>query len=86
MNWFTRFWNSLFGYPSTQTSTPVVKPNPPREVVEATTPKKKTSLDLRRELVGIARLDRGKTEVTKNQAPWIKKYWPATSYPEGKWS
>lgn len=38
---------------------------------------------LRQQLLGIARRDRGRTEITKNHAPWIEKYWPATSYPEG---
>lgn len=34
-------------------------------------------------LIGIAREDVGKSEVSHNRAPWIKKYWPCTSYPEG---
>jgi hypothetical protein len=34
-------------------------------------------------LVNIARRDVGKTEVSKNRAPWIEKLWPATSYPKG---
>lgn len=34
-------------------------------------------------LVDIAARDIGKTEVSRNRADWIKKYWPATSYPEG---
>jgi hypothetical protein len=38
---------------------------------------------LRQKLIDIARKDVGKTEVTKNQAPWIAKYWPATTYPDG---
>lgn len=35
---------------------------------------------LRKKLVDLARRDKGKTEVTKNQAPWIKPLWEATSY------
>lgn len=42
-----------------------------------------TSYELRKRLAAIARLDVGKTEDTKNRAPWIEKFWPATSYPEG---
>lgn len=38
---------------------------------------------LRIRFLNIARLDKGKVEDTKNRAPWISKYWPATSYPEG---
>ena len=38
---------------------------------------------LRQQLLSIARRDRGRTEITKNHAPFIEKYWPATSYPEG---
>lgn len=38
---------------------------------------------LRQRLLEIARRDKGRTENTKNQAPWIEKYWSATSYPEG---
>ena len=38
---------------------------------------------LRQQLLGIARRDSGRTEVTKNRAPFIEKYWPATNYPEG---
>jgi len=42
------------------------------------------TLDLRERLVEIARLDRGKTEdLGHNQAEWIEKFWPATSYPDG---
>lgn len=37
---------------------------------------------LRQQLLGIARRDRGRTEITKNRAPWIAKFWPATSTPE----
>lgn len=42
-----------------------------------------TTYNLRRLLLDIARRDVGKVEVSRNQAPWIKKYWPATTYPEG---
>ena len=38
---------------------------------------------LRKKLIDIARRDVGKTEQSKNRAPWIAKLWPATSYPEG---
>lgn len=82
MNWFTKLWEKWFGSPQL-TESPAPKPNPPRETVEAATPKKKTSLELRKELISIARLDLGKTEDSKNQAPWIKKYWSATTYPSG---
>lgn len=33
--------------------------------------------------IEIARRDVGQVEATRNRAPWIAKYWPATSYPEG---
>lgn len=42
-----------------------------------------TTYPLRMRLVNLARADVGKTEVTKNRAPWIEKLWPATSYPDG---
>lgn len=42
-----------------------------------------TTYPLRKKLIEIARRDAGLVEVTKNQAPWIAKYWPATSYPTG---
>ena len=42
-----------------------------------------STLAIRKLLVEIARKDVNKTEVSRNQAPWIKKYWPSTSYPEG---
>lgn len=42
-----------------------------------------STYSLRQELIKIARKDVGKVEVTKNQAPFIKKLWPATTYPEG---
>lgn len=38
---------------------------------------------LRKLLIEIARQDRDKVEVTKNQAPWISKLWKSTSYPDG---
>lgn len=38
---------------------------------------------LRKKLIDIARRDVGKTEVTKNRAPWIARLWPATTYPDG---
>jgi hypothetical protein len=31
----------------------------------------------------IAMRDVGKSEVTRNRAPWIAKYWPTTTYPNG---
>lgn len=34
-------------------------------------------------LLAIAKRDVGQVEVTRNRAPWIAKYWLATSYPEG---
>lgn len=37
------------------------------------------SLELRRKLVEIAKRNLGKTEVTRNQAAWIKELWPATT-------
>ena len=42
-----------------------------------------STFPLRTLLVNIARADRDKVEVTKNTAPWIRKFWPATSYPTG---
>ena len=38
---------------------------------------------LRKRLVAIERQDVGKTEVSRNQAPFIKRLWPATTFPEG---
>jgi len=38
---------------------------------------------IRSRLIDIARRDVGKTEVSKNRAPWIKKLWEATNYPDG---
>ena len=34
-------------------------------------------------LLDLAKEDVNKTEVTRNRAPWIAKYWPNTSYPAG---
>ncbi len=42
-----------------------------------------STLALRQSLVEIARRDVGKVEVTRNRAPFIARYWPATSYPNG---
>jgi hypothetical protein len=42
-----------------------------------------STLAIRQQLVEIARRDVGKVEVTRNRAPWIQKYWTATSYPAG---
>lgn len=42
-----------------------------------------TSFELRQRLVSLARIDVGKREETRNQAPWIKPYWAATHYPSG---
>lgn len=42
-----------------------------------------TTIKLRQRLIKIARRDVGNMEETRNQAPWIKKYWPATHYPDG---
>ena len=41
-----------------------------------------SNLAIRQQLVEIARRDVGKVEQTRNRAPWIAKYWPATSAPE----
>jgi hypothetical protein len=41
------------------------------------------TLSLRRRLVDLCRQDRGKEEEKRNQGAWIKKFWPATSYPGG---
>ncbi len=38
---------------------------------------------IRKKILDIARRDRGKVEITKNHAPWIEKYWPATTYEDG---
>jgi hypothetical protein len=42
-----------------------------------------SNLAIRQALVEIARRDVGKVEVTRNRAPWIQKYWDATSIPNG---
>lgn len=42
-----------------------------------------TTYELRKRLVEIAKNDIGQVETSRNQAPFIKRYWPATSYPEG---
>ena len=42
-----------------------------------------STLAIRQALVEIARRDVGKVEVTRNRAPFIARYWPATSYPNG---
>jgi hypothetical protein len=41
------------------------------------------TLQLRQRLVNLCRRDRGKEETSRNQGDWIKKLWPATSYPGG---
>ena len=38
---------------------------------------------LRQRFVDVARLDVGQTEKSRNQGPAMKKFWPATNYPEG---
>lgn len=42
-----------------------------------------TTLALRKRFVEIARRDVGKVETSRNRSPTIKRYWPATTYPEG---
>jgi hypothetical protein len=42
-----------------------------------------SNLAIRQALVEIARRDVGKVEQTRNRAPWIQKYWPATTLPNG---
>lgn len=42
-----------------------------------------STLALRQKFVAIARQNCGKKETSRNQAPWIKVLWPATSYPSG---
>lgn len=42
-----------------------------------------STIAIRQSLVEIARRDVGKVEVTRNRAPWIAKYWPATTLPNG---
>lgn len=41
------------------------------------------SYEIRQKLIQIARMDVGNVEKTRNQAPWIQKFWPSTDYPEG---
>lgn len=41
------------------------------------------TLEIRKMLIAIARKDVGKMETSRNQAAWIKPYWPSTSYPGG---
>lgn len=38
---------------------------------------------LRKRLIEIASRDVGQMETSRNQGPAIKKFWPATSYPDG---
>lgn len=42
-----------------------------------------STYDLRKKLVTIASRDVGQMETSRNQGPAIRKFWPATSYPEG---
>jgi len=42
-----------------------------------------STFPLRQKFVEIARRNVGKTEVTKNQAPWIAPLWTATTYEDG---
>ena len=42
-----------------------------------------STLALRQKLVAIARKDVGQTEKSRNQGPAMKKFWPATNYPDG---
>ena len=42
-----------------------------------------STLALRQKLIDIHRRNVGKTEVSRNRAPWIKPLWAATSYPDG---
>jgi hypothetical protein len=42
-----------------------------------------SNLAIRQQLVEIARRDVGKVETTRNRAPWIAKYWGATTLPNG---
>jgi len=42
-----------------------------------------SNLAIRQALVEIARRDVGKVEQTRNRAPWIQKYWSATTLPNG---
>lgn len=38
---------------------------------------------IRKKFIDIARRDVGKREQSHNRAPWIKKLWSATNYPDG---
>jgi hypothetical protein len=42
-----------------------------------------SNLAIRQALVEIARRDVGKVEQTRNRAPWIQRYWSATTLPNG---
>jgi hypothetical protein len=42
-----------------------------------------SNLAIRQALVEIARRDVGKVEQTRNRAPWIQRYWTATTLPNG---
>jgi hypothetical protein len=42
-----------------------------------------STLALRQKYIDIARRDVGQTETSPNHGEFIKKYWPATTYPEG---
>lgn len=42
-----------------------------------------TTYPLRARLLDIARRDVGQIETSRNRGPAIKKYWPATNYPDG---
>lgn len=42
-----------------------------------------STLNLRQRLVEIARRDVGQMETSRNQGPALKKFWPATDYPDG---
>ena len=42
-----------------------------------------STFPIRQKLIEIAMRDEGQREESRNRAPWIKKYWPATSYPDG---
>jgi len=42
-----------------------------------------STFPLRKRLIDIAALDVGQLETSRNRGPAIKKFWPATNYPEG---
>ena len=42
-----------------------------------------STLALRKKLIDIALRDVGQLETSRNRGPAIKKFWPATTYPEG---